>query len=132
MKYLKIIRVSGFYGTFGVLTINGIPFCVTLERKDMDNMTSISCINTGHYIIKPYNSPKYGWTWQVQDVPGRTYILFHAGNWVKNTKGCILLAQHYGKLSGNLAVLNSGNTFKKFKAELEGSAEHHLTICESY
>jgi hypothetical protein len=69
----------------------------------------------------------------VLNVPGRTLILFHAGNRVGNTEGCILLGETIGKLSGNRAVLNSGVTFKRFMEALgmEGNRAS-LTIYEHY
>jgi hypothetical protein len=66
------------------------------------------------------------------DVPGRSYILFHKGNTDDNTEGCILLGQYYGKLAGNRAILNSGNTFDEFMKILDGYDEFSLTIREIY
>jgi hypothetical protein len=80
----------------------------------MDNIQMKSCIPTGTYICNQVRSPKYGLTFEVADVPNRTNILFHRGNEVNDTKGCILLAEKFGKLRGNNAILNSGLTFAKF------------------
>ena len=55
-----------------------------------------------------------------------------AGNRVYQTEGCIVLAEHYGKLQGERAVLNSGQTFRKFMEALAGHNEVHLTITEHY
>ena len=107
-------------GTFGVMLIDGHVFCVTLEPPDKDNKSNISNILPGYYNLRRVNSPKYGMTFQVEDVPGRSHILIHSGNVPKHTKGCILIAQYFGKLRGNRAVLNSGNTFKAFMAAMEG------------
>lgn len=133
MKFLKLIRIADTeQGTFGVLKINEIPFCVTLEPKDRENQSNVSCIPIGQYEMVKYKSPKYGETWEVNNVPGRSYILFHGGNVAKHTKGCILVAQHYGKLSGDLAVLNSGQTYNAFKKILKLEDMAHLSIYEQY
>ena len=106
------------HGTFGVLLINRKSFCVTLEPKDFENITNLSSIPTGIYVCKKVKSPTYGVTFQVMDVPDRTDVLFHPGNRDEDTRACILLAQYYGKLYGDRAVLNSGNTFKAFLEKL--------------
>ena len=134
MKTLRLTRISTHpkQGTFGALTIDGTPFCVTLEPANMDNESNISCIPVGRYIIQPYKSPKYRNTWEVMSVPNRTYILIHAGNELKHTLGCIIVAKHFGKLHGKWAVLNSGTTFQALLKNLNGNKEAELIITESY
>ena len=133
MKQVRLIRLetNPKYGTFGILLVEGQVFCVTLEPYDMDNMKSISNIPAQQYICEKYKSPSYGRTFKIMNVPGRSDVLFHAGNYAKNTKGCILLAQYFGKLRGDRAVLNSGITFKKFMAIMEDDY-FLLTIVECY
>lgn len=130
-KMVTLIRVEeGDQGTFGILLIDGEAFCVTLEPPDNHNIPNVSNINPGFYRCKKYHSEKYGWTYEVTDVYGRTYILFHAGNVVRHTKGCILLGQFFGKLRGDRAILNSGNTFRMFMERMEGVEEFKLEIIE--
>lgn len=102
-------------GTIGVLRIDGIAFCATLELPDRENKSNESCIPEGDYFCGRVQSPKYGATYGVLDVPGRSHILFHAGNTIQDTKGCILLGESFGKLGESRAVLNSGRTFRLFK-----------------
>ena len=134
MKSLRLTRITTHpkQGTFGALTIDGTPFSVDLEPSNMDNKKFLSCIPEGRYMIRPIVSPKFGKTWEVVDVPDRENIMFHAGNWAFNTDGCIILAQHFGKLHGRWAVLNSGNTFKAFLSTMDGEKEAELTIVNSY
>jgi len=136
--YLKLDRIAKNHkGTFGALSFSADnhtwhPFCVTLEPEDKNNQVGISCINAGTYICERYSSSKYPNTWIITDVFGRTYVLFHAGNTEYDTRGCILLAQHFGKLYGNLAILNSGRTFEKFMNDItEGADVLMLTIKDS-
>jgi hypothetical protein len=91
----------------------------------------VSSIPAQQYICRPYKSPTHGKTFQVRNVPGRDHILFHAGNLAKHTEGCILLGEHFGKLKGDRAILNSGATFKAFLAEV-GERPFHLTIYERF
>ena len=63
----------------------------TLENPWLDNAPNISCIPVGSYVCKRVISPKYGETFEITGVDGRTHILFHEGNYPSNTMGCVLL-----------------------------------------
>lgn len=131
---LELIRLeeSEAYGTFGVLRIDKEVFCVTLEPADKLNAPFVSSIPCQQYTCSRYNSPKYGETFIVDKVPNRSNVLFHAGNTIDDTAGCILLAQHFGKLVGDRAVLNSGLTFDTFMSKMSGVMQTKLTIYEVY
>jgi hypothetical protein len=131
---LELIRLeeNDRFGSFGVLKINKKVFCVTLEPSDQLNAPFVSSIPAQQYNCTRIISPKYGETFRVEKVPGRDNILFHAGNFMGDTQGCILLAQHFGKLNHNRAILNSGVTFRNFINKLRGYDEVHLTIKEVY
>ena len=131
---VEIIRLEEdfLHGTFGVLKINKSVFCVTLEPPDRENVRNLSSIPVQQYECHRFDSPRYGDTFKIMNVPGRDNVLFHGGNIAKHTKGCILVAQYFGKLKGNRAVLNSGATFKNFMRIMEGHDSFHLTIKELY
>lgn len=130
---LELIRLAETdQGTLGALKIQKVPFCCTLELPDLLNAPNRSSIPAQQYICQRIQSPKFGETFQVMNVPGRSAVLFHAGNTAADTEGCILLGQHWGKLGEQWAVLNSGNTFKAFLQELWGFNQAHLTIKEEY
>ena len=134
MKVIEIIRLENnhHFGVFGVLRVQKEVFCVTLEPPDFNNAKNISCIPAGQYVCCRVKSPRFGNTFEVRHVPDRSKILFHAGNTVSDTEGCILLASGYGKLKGNRAVLNSGATFNLFLSQMQGLDEFGLTIREAY
>lgn len=130
-KMLKIVRLEeAIDGTFGALLIDNHVFCVTLEPPDFDNQQNISNIPPDKYICKRNISPKYGETFEITNVPNRSHVLFHAGNIVEHTKGCVLLARKWGILGYNRAILNSGNTFKDFMVKMYGADECELEIIE--
>jgi len=130
---LELIRLEETdAGTFGVLKVNKQVFCVTLEPGDLENAENRSSIPAQQYTCRRVKSPRFHTTYQVLGVPGRTNILFHPGNVVGDTAGCIILAEHFGKLAGDRAVLNSGNTFRQFIGMLEDFRYLHLTIKEVY
>lgn len=131
---VEILRISTSkkYGTFGVMLINKEEFCVTLEPPDNENAPFVSNIPTGQYICKRGTFPHHGETFNVLGVTNRTDVLFHAGNDADDTEGCIILAEHFGKLYGNRAILNSGATFTAFMSKMKNINEFHLTIREVY
>ena len=131
---VRILRMNEDYdlGTFGAMLIQGEPFCVTLEPGDRVNAPFVSSIPAQQYWVEKYHSEKYKDTFRVMNVPGREHILFHSGNRVIDTEGCILVAQYWGKLYGDRAVLNSGNTFRKFMDIMNPYEKFHLTITTNY
>ena len=133
---IKRVENSPHDGTFGVLLMNDRVFCVTLELPDKDNQPNASCIPPGQYTCDVYQSRKFGKTYIVRDVPDRSGILFHAGNSITDTAGCILLASSFAKIYHNeverRGVLNSGETFQGFMNCLEGIVVFKLTITENF
>lgn len=136
MKLIPTVRLTRLeespQGTFGVLIICSQVFCVTLEPSDLLNEQNVSSIPAQQYQCIRIRSPRFGETFEIIDVPGRSHALFHAGNIVKHTDGCVILAQYFGKLYGDRAVLNSGNTFRKFMETMKDIDIFNLTIIEYY
>ncbi|MFW9871878.1 MAG: DUF5675 family protein [Candidatus Thorarchaeota archaeon] len=113
-------------GTLGLIYYEGFK-CYTLELPWKNNQSNVSCIPKGSYLVKSRISPKYGEVYWVSNVPDRTFILIHPGNWAgdkskgfrSNVNGCILLGKRRGILAGQLAVLNSRITVKRFQNKLQ-------------
>jgi len=80
--------------TIGTLSNDKKVLCHTLENPWRDNEPMVSCIPEGTYSCVPYSSEKYKDVWHVINVKDRSYILFHAGNFEKDTKGCILVGRN--------------------------------------
>ena len=92
MEVVLLQRLSDTpHGMFGALIRGDTPLILTLENNWLDNKKYISCIPAGEYFVDKYSSVKYPNVWEIKDVIGRTHILFHAGNWQKDTKGCVLV-----------------------------------------
>lgn len=100
---LSIIRLtrSATLPTYGVLLHEGIPKLLTLELPDRLNQVNDSCIPAGRYECSLVENrvthsgmiiPK---TLEVRNVPNRSGILFHTGNTMKDSHGCILLGMEY-------------------------------------
>lgn len=80
------------FATFGVLLVPNLeaPFLLTLELPWLENKKQISCVPEGDYPLTEIVSPKYGQVWLLENVPHRSEILIHVGNYPKDTHGCIL------------------------------------------
>jgi len=115
-------------GTYGVLIDNTVPFAVTLEKSWKDNEPLVSCIPAGTYMCRRIISPKFGETFMVKDVPGRSFILFHKGNIEDDTSGCILVAEQFERLGSKTAILRSAKGFKELMTRLKNVESFDLTV----
>ena len=129
MMELTLVRVGqSDRGTFGVLRNGQVPFVLTLERPWWDNQMGISCIPNGTYICKRVRSPKFGDTFEVTGVPGRTHILFHRGNSIDDTEGCILIAEEFSGTHDKPMVVSSMRGYSEFMDLLKDEATFQITI----
>lgn len=117
-------------GTLGKLILpSGFTIC-SLERPWLNNKTNVSCIPEGIYHCKWIErsaSGKYKKVWHVQNVPGRSGILFHVGNYIRHTLGCILPGMRHN----NLSVGYSLTGLNKMRKELSGK-DFTLLIISKY
>jgi len=114
--------------TTGVLCISSTPLVLTLERPWKDNQPNVSCIPEGKYICKRVHSPHFGETFEVMDVVDRTHILFHKGNYVEDSKGCIILGSTFEVRKGVSFVATSKMAFDRFMELLKTETEFYLII----
>lgn len=113
---LKLIRLDATdQGIFGKLETEGFS-CVTLERHDI-------AIPVGHYSMCLYSSPTHGVVPLLRNVPGRTMIEIHAGNWEHQSLGCILVGKTRTILEGKQAIGESKSTLKQLVKLLQASPE---------
>jgi hypothetical protein len=116
-------------GTFGVLLENDEPFALTVERAWLDNAVGKSCIPPGIYTCRRVQSPKFGNTFEVTNVAGRSAILFHKGNIDDDSHGCILIGEEFTHWNdGSVSIARSGFGFTEFLDRLEGKDQFGLTI----
>lgn len=131
MKFLHLIRVGqSDAGTFGVLVYEHIPFAVTLERPWKDNQVNISSIPTGDYTCRLVQSPKFGQTYEITNVPGREHVLFHKGNRITDTQGCVLIGESFAKDADRPIIADSLHGYGEFRALLNGDSSFLLRIHE--
>ena len=131
-------------GTTGELIVGELRF-YTIEPPWRDNQPNISCIPQGTYTLMPHLSPRFGRCLLVDNVPGRSDILFHAGNVGGDTNkglhthtlGCLLPGLSRGSLPFNdisqNAVLSSRQAMQQLLAEIVSPTTITIecTICGS-
>lgn len=114
--------------TIGKLYFNGNFYGHTLELPYLDNQRSISSIPKGVYQVEKRageESPKFKYQHLiVKDVPNRSYILFHVGNYPKDTKGCVLI----GNTKSLNAIGESTKAFNKLMYDLQPYTKIELVI----
>jgi hypothetical protein len=117
-------------GTFGVLRYGPVPFALTLEEPWRNNEVGVSCIPPGRYVCQRVRSPKFGDTFEVTQVPDRTHILFHKGNTLDDTQGCILVAEEFSGTFDKPRVVSSQRGFSELLALVDGQAAFELDVLE--
>lgn len=130
--------------TIGTLSIDGVPFCDTLEPTDRGLKSSMTlkeikankvkgktAIPTGIYHVdmdtvsprlknKSYAKPYGGRVPRLQGVKGFDGVLIHPGNTADDTEGCILVGRNteVGKLTDSKA------TYCKLFEMMDAANEH--------
>ena len=120
--------------TIGTMNVykDGVFVCclATLELDWESNERNSSCIPANGYNLTHYSSDKYKNVLQVMDVPNRSYILIHNGNYNKHTKGCILVGLTHTDINadGYLDVQSSMAAMNKLMGICEGQKRMLLEI----
>lgn len=129
---LDLIRVgSSSRGTFGVLRYGAVPFVLTLERPWLDNQQRVSCIPAGRYRCARVRSPGFGNTFEVMQVPDRTHILFHRGNTVSETEGCILIGKEFSGTWDKPMLVASDRGYLEFMKLMDGVQVFDLNVLDA-
>lgn len=134
MLELVRCRVSP-YGTFGKLYVNDRFECYTLEP--VKTLFSKGAIPVGTYkVTLNFKSAKFSSRWpysskliggrlpRLLNVPNFEGILIHIGNFVKDTKGCILV----GEKVNLMRLFNSTNAFLSLYKKLLSLPVNDLKI----
>lgn len=114
MYIIKITRIhQDNTRTLGILELfkdGELLFeCKTLELPWKDNQRSKSRIPNGYYSAIKHMAPEKGKSVWIQNVIGREEILIHIGNFIYDTRGCILLGTKFMHMNadGGLDLFDS-------------------------
>lgn len=112
METLKVSRIYQDDLTLGIMNFKDFR-CFTLELPDLDNKSNVSCIPEGTYLASKHMSPTKGHCVSIKNVPMRSNILIHVGNFTSDIQGCILVGDSARDINGDgkYDVTNSRNTF---------------------
>jgi len=121
--YRKIETSESITGEFW---LDGVFECYYLEPSRLTPYyAGHPCIEAGTYRVVLSMSPHLGYVCpEVLDVPGRTAIRWHVGNFPKDVLGCCVV----GKTLGTNFVGDSKAAFESLMDRLEGQqivAEYH-------
>lgn len=93
MIRVNLTRFYTMFETFGLIELPNALRLFTVECPWQDNEKWISCIPEGSYVCTRHDSPSHGETFLVNNVPGRSHILFHVANTSADLHGCIGIAK---------------------------------------
>lgn len=118
-------KLSSKNCTMGYLIVNEEILCYTLELPWADNLNNISCIPVGTYSgILRYDKAD-GWRIQLKNVPNRTGVQIHIGNYTSQIQGCVLVGST-AKVD-NCSVQNSSLAYSKLKKSFYGTENPNST-----
>jgi hypothetical protein len=114
---------------------HGVPIAYTLEHAyeqpdgtwapKIPNGT-FNCVRGEHQLhgmTQPFE------TFEITGVTGHVNLLFHAGNYDRDSEGCVLLGNAVvTQGDGTEMVVNSKLTFSEFMSNLNGVNEFMLTV----
>lgn len=139
MKILILKRIAmNPDSTLGVLLDEpNQPFALTMELPWLGNKANESCIPEGEYLCNRVTKIKHGECFELFQVPNRTDILIHKGNFPTDSRGCIILGEQFEEALNPAAshvvtaVLASGKAYAEFMMRLIRQDQFRLVIKEA-
>lgn len=129
-------RPDGIFGKLG--DESGNVFAVTLEHAY--SVTSLSpetafapkipsgtfrCVRGKHRL---HGMTEDFETFEITGVEGHSNLLFHWGNWNRDSEGCVLLGDKIAQDYGAEMITNSRVAFARFMAMQDGVDSFNLTV----
>ena len=116
--------------TTGQISIDGEPRYFSLELPELfegqSNVNDKCCIPVGTYKVTRFFSPKRQYfVGLLHDVPGRSMIEMHIGNFPHDTDGCILLGM---RRINDYEIAESAVAFESFMEELTNALASEQTV----
>lgn len=118
--------------TLGLLFVEGEFFCYTLEDAPRDvKVKGKTRIPQGNYklgfnvndtpLTEKYREtrPWFQYHLHVKNVPNFQYIYIHVGNTIKDTEGCLLVADSINSSSAKRSIYNSREAFRRLYQKLK-------------
>jgi hypothetical protein len=109
----------------GELFVNGKFLSHTLELPWDNNHSFISSIPSGAYDAFLRYDKNDKWRLQLTNVPNRSGVQIHIGNWPSQIQGCVLVGNKVKTRSN--AVEQSSNAYTNLKNTFYGSSNPNMT-----
>ena len=128
----KQYRADGIFGELS--DADGKTLFVTLEHAyEQQDGTFVPKIPTGTFVCQRGPHRLHGMTsdfttFEITGVEGHSNILFHWGNFNKDSEGCILLGKTVANTGADEMVTSSRAAFADFMAMQEGLDTFTLTV----
>lgn len=130
----KKFAIDGIFGE--LLDEKGSLVAVTLEHAYYQDGKFYPKMPQGTYECKRGLHRLHGMindfeTFEIAEIPEHTNILFHQGNWNKDSEGCVLLGKRIGPmLNGGEMICDSKKAFDAFMALQEGMDTFTLVVLD--
>ena len=136
LRYNKY-NIDGILGDLFFEDDDGARFCAILTHAYLQSDGKyLPKLPPGHYkcergdhVLSPDGIRMHHLeTFEVLGVAGHSGILFHPGNWQRDSKGCLLLGRDFDNSAQGTMVTRSVDTFKFFMDCLTGLDEFELEV----
>ena len=140
-KYCRIMQIDWVVYRFeqtdkGTISANLIntgddtfnQFGYNIELPWVDNRVGVSCIPTGFYNFRKIVRLDGSEAIEILNVPNRTHILVHSGNYMKDTEGCLLpnISYSYSRESKTPYGITSRTQVKQLLKALPTTGTIHI------
>lgn len=124
----KQLRPDGIFSE--LIDQDGKLVACTLEHS-YDNLPKIpngtfDCIRGPHRL---HGMTEDFITFEIRGIIGHSDLLFHWGNYNKDSEGCVLLGAAIAESTQGQWITSSKVTFSKFMTSLDGVNSFKLTVC---
>ena len=128
---LELQRLYQDGWTDGMIFIQGILLCRSIELGWANNERNVSCVPEGVYPVAIIQHPKFGECLRIDKVKGRSGILMHVANDAqKELRGCIApVFSSGGNGKGQHSKLALGYIIENLKRS--GDSSHFIKIYSS-
>jgi hypothetical protein len=93
--------------TSGYIAVDGNIVAYTVELPFVNNISCISSIPSGTYTAMLRYDKSDKWRIELKDVPERSGIQIHVGNWPREIQGCVLVG---AKLAADGCSIQAGTS----------------------
>lgn len=117
--------------TFGGLSVDGAPECLTLEDAVLDDaLESVedwkipgrTAIPAGVFDLDLEDSPRFGQdTLTILNVPGFTSVRMHGGTDIDSTEGCVIVGDRIDRQTFSISGAAARGVLGKLKAKVKAA-----------